>query len=997
MQAIAPVTTDQFLQKDQQPLLKLELFISGAWENICNLATSAKELVGWWSFDEGSGITAGDKSGEENDGTLYPTPVLISACDATADWTGTALSIDTDDKKEGTGSLKDTIAAPVVDTVYPTNYNPTGTWDWSGKKHILSWLKCDRPSAAFTNPRLLIYESGHPFSGISWWDLTFAANEWTLFKLLLSAPDEVSPVFGAADLTDIDYVGLTFTAADDTPFWKKIDYVRIDDRPQWVAGKVDTALEFDGVDDYVDIPLDDSLDIDTSSFTMAAWLKFTAADERVIFGKAATQYFCVDNGKLDFRNTAHITGNTAINNGAWRHGAIVVDKVADTATFYVDGDPDGVRDISGWAALGNTFNRIGSLVGTLFFDGIIDELRIYKRALTASEIKTLFGLKGKNYLESISLSHAGAGMSPNPIAATLSAEINNEDAIFHPKHPTSGYTDYFEAGRKVRMSVGAKYGGTNYYWPRIIGHIDVPNFSGKTFKVSISGLDYTKTLADTLFKKTAVPPDNYWGAVATFDSVATTQYGAELYDPPGGDAAEIGAGEADNVANWAVLTNGSTAITSEDDVGGFSDYEIKFVADPGDSISAVWYDDVCAVVAGTEYNVTFKYARTAGDAWLRVLAFIGATLIGGSGALKPAANDTFYSSSFSFTPEANGNLDLRLSCRIKGGDTAPTTWRVDQISIKSVTSQVIHKYQLPDACNGVHYVELDEGAGFLPVWPGRQIDGDEGWFYNPDTQQLYFAEGKIVDAGTANLKIYYYTEQSPENVVADLMVKAGLYADQAAALAAMEETATGFTIPQVWFDAGKSCLDAIRMLCERCDYRFYFKYNGTPVFKPFPTAKGAGSEDMVFEKEHISEPEYYEDWNEIRNRVVIEGLKQALPEEAEEAMPSELKGTAFNQASIDAYGEHTLSIKNHLFQDQTSLSAMCATLLARYKDPMWYFSFGTPFNPAPLEIWDTIKAEFLLKTAAIPGGGHTTVNIRGLIRDIEIDKHNVTYKCEEVT
>jgi len=158
-------------------------------------------------------------------------------------------------------------------------------------------------------------------------------------------------------------------------------------------------------------------------------------------------------------------------------------------------------------------------------------------------------LGGKNYLESISISHAGAGMSPNPIAATLSAEINNEGAIFHPKHPSSGYTDYFEAGRKVKISVGAKYGGTDYWWPRIIGHIDVPKFSGKTLKVSISGLDYTKTLADTKFRKTEVPPDNYWGDVVTKDSIATeAAFGDEIYVEE--DAMDTDDAGHDNVDNW---------------------------------------------------------------------------------------------------------------------------------------------------------------------------------------------------------------------------------------------------------------------------------------------------------------------------------------------------------------------------------------------------------------------------------------------------------------
>lgn len=754
----------------------------------------------------------------------------------------------------------------------------------------------------------------------------------------------------------------------------------------------------------------------------------------------------------------------------------------------------------------------------------------------------LTDLGGKNYLKSISISTAGAGMTPNPVAGSWSAVIFNKNGMFDPDETGyAPYNEYFRAGVKVKIQVGAKYGGVDCYWRRIYGFMEIPDFSIDKSEVSLSGFDNMQFLTDTKFRM----PNNYWGTLAIFDSVATTQFGAELYDPPGGDAAEIGVGEADNVANWAVLTNGGTAITSEDDLGGFSDYEIKFVSDPVDvpETGTVWYDDVCAVVKGTEYYVTFKYARTAGDAWLYLRAWIGATLIGGSGFLKPAANGVFYTGSFSFTAPANGDLDLRLACRIKYGD-APTTWRVDNISIKSVTSKVIEKYQLPEACMGVHYVELDEGEGFVPVWPGRQKEGDEGWFYDSVLQQLYFAEGKIVEAGTVNLKIHYYTVQIPENVVADLLVRAGLYSNQAEALAAMIYTATGITIDKVWFKSGSTCLDAVRMLCERCNYRFYFNYGQRPVFKPAPTMTNllidgglniwttatdltywtenlagtstvnreaaekiegdfscrfdvdainsevainqinipltpleryklifwymnsealkypkiqfrntasnvwlqddgtwggwheillpnstiwkkfelefyahagyssyhlylvnwsAAASSIYFDKvsiwrvpisfleSHITGIRDYEDRNEIKNMVTIEGIEQALPEGAEETKPSKFKGEASEVASINKYGEHTMPIKNHLFQDQATIDAYCAIYLAAFKDPKWYTTFDTPFNPVPLE-----KGDVVTWRKKYEAGG-TPIDQRGIIRDIQINDFTVSYTIEKVT
>ena len=36
-------------------------------------------LVGWWKLDEGSGLVANDSSGNGNDGTIYGSPLWVTA------------------------------------------------------------------------------------------------------------------------------------------------------------------------------------------------------------------------------------------------------------------------------------------------------------------------------------------------------------------------------------------------------------------------------------------------------------------------------------------------------------------------------------------------------------------------------------------------------------------------------------------------------------------------------------------------------------------------------------------------------------------------------------------------------------------------------------------------------------------------------------------------------------------------------------------------------
>ena len=149
----------------------------------------------------------------------------ISTCDAQVDWTGTALSNDIIDKKEGTGSLKDNVVFPaIIAAWYPTQYAPAGTWDWTARNYILFWLRSDRASVDFTDARFYIYEGAN----YRYWDLktlSFSTRgEWTAFKLLLSTGDGEA---GPPDLALIDKIIVTFQATDTTAFYKKIDNIRV--------------------------------------------------------------------------------------------------------------------------------------------------------------------------------------------------------------------------------------------------------------------------------------------------------------------------------------------------------------------------------------------------------------------------------------------------------------------------------------------------------------------------------------------------------------------------------------------------------------------------------------------------------------------------------------------------------------------------------------------------------------------------------------------------
>lgn len=78
----------------------------------------------------------------------------------------------------------------------------------------------------------------------------------------------------------------------------------------------------------------------------------------------------------------------------WHHLAVVYDRTTDIVTFYIDGEPAGTNSIS---KLQDTYpfnwtqGRIGGDIdGPPYYQGLVDDARIYDHALSASEIAALY-------------------------------------------------------------------------------------------------------------------------------------------------------------------------------------------------------------------------------------------------------------------------------------------------------------------------------------------------------------------------------------------------------------------------------------------------------------------------------------------------------------------------------------------------------------------------------------------------------------------------------
>lgn len=321
-------------------------------------------------------------------------------------------------------------------------------------------------------------------------------------------------------------------------------------------------------------------------------------------------------------------------------------------------------------------------------------------------------------------------------------------------------------------------------------------------------------------------------------------------------------------------------------------------------------------------------------------------------------------------------------------------------NVTKSTAAGVYRYAMPADCTG----------GYIAYWNGSPIYNGNDWTHDAVTNEFVFNADKTILLGANNLIIYYFQVQIPENIVADLLVAAGLYATRADALATMIYTATGITIDRVWFPYGNSALYSMGQLCERCNYRFYIRYDSVPVFEPLPAAKGVGAEDLSLDKGKHANYKYYEDTGEVYNRITIEGDDKDLPIWKQGAAPNKFTGEASDADSIKAIGEKTLPISNHLFQNQPAIDSSCAAYLALFKDRKQYFSIDLPGSPVPLEMWDTIRVQERISSGCGDGVSFGSAEFgidhfgddgiiiahRGLVRDIKIEKFTNTIICQEV-
>lgn len=181
------------------------------------------------------------------------------------------------------------------------------------------------------------------------------------------------------------------------------------------SGRSGNALIFDGSNDYISVPHSSTLNMDsTTGISFGAWIWLNPACQNgcsgYIMGKdwgnGQGYGMTYNNGIVQVRGSNSDCNNNStsigvsVTAGIWTHvmGTISPGNPG-TITLYKDGIPvNSLNDAYYCNSNGANF-YIGGLTTTYYFSGLIDEVAVFNRALTVSEIQQQYqqGLNGFGY------------------------------------------------------------------------------------------------------------------------------------------------------------------------------------------------------------------------------------------------------------------------------------------------------------------------------------------------------------------------------------------------------------------------------------------------------------------------------------------------------------------------------------------------------------------------------------------------------------------------
>src|SRR3989344_4816218 len=355
-------------------------------------AVSNLGLVGYWSMNEGTGTVAGDFSGNKNTATFAN--LSIDEFDSTESWTETQM----------TGSVSGGAYQGAITNVSDPHMDKTITTFDEGSRYLE--IRYKNYSSGPTSIRVYYRDGADCTVDSETCAQSFSVltdTNWNILQAEITDPEWTDNDGNITQLRfDFDSASVTGTI--------QLDYIRFVNRG-WKDGKRGKAIDFGGGYLTLNASIVDSSD---STFTYAFWFNSNVAMGGTPFSEATTgingcsttngvfsglaassiEIAAGTNGvSVHEHDAAHaptVASYQATLNG-WHHVVVVSISTTDMR-LYVDGVQ---RD----TALNTAKTRVLNATGLAFvsacdpdrfFNGLLDEMRIYNRALSAAEVQALY-------------------------------------------------------------------------------------------------------------------------------------------------------------------------------------------------------------------------------------------------------------------------------------------------------------------------------------------------------------------------------------------------------------------------------------------------------------------------------------------------------------------------------------------------------------------------------------------------------------------------------
>ena len=309
---------------------------------------------------------------------------------------------------------------------------------------------------------------------------------------------------------------------------------------QSIGGYINGSASFNGSSSYIDT----GLDLDTlTNYTISMWIKVDASPgSNMIFAGTINSsaktgiYLSIDtNNTIRFfeRNSSttvtNLQSTDTINIGAWNH--IVAVRDGSTNYIYINnGTPASLSNNSISHSVDFTIGRAGAYTSS-YFDGEIDQVRIFNTGLSASNVTALYG-------ETAATATTAAFPSGQTAVATYTMDtsanglLNTQDLSTVNYPAGAGCLALYEMNGNTN-DTGGTYNGTPTNITYEGGAFDqAAVFNGSSSVVTINSIfDFSSSFsismwfnADTLPSSTYMPlffTDGYGGS--------SSDYGVALY------------------------------------------------------------------------------------------------------------------------------------------------------------------------------------------------------------------------------------------------------------------------------------------------------------------------------------------------------------------------------------------------------------------------------------------------------------------------------------